>query len=194
MTEHSDILSRVCDLLGRRAGHAASELLEREYPYLRVEPSRRQYGPGDALRVFRRDGYVDRYSGRRLVFPGALRLVSHLLPAQFPYHPNWKTSASHSAYWELYPTIDHVVPVSRGGADSFDNWVTTSMLRNGAKGNWTLEELGWSLQVPGALAEWDGLEGWFVGQVERHPELRPLAGVREWYRAVAAVRREGRSG
>jgi len=61
------------------------------------------------------DGFIDRYSGQRLVFPGALRLLSHLLPAQFPFHTNWKTDSCHLAFYELFPTIDHVVPISRGG-------------------------------------------------------------------------------
>jgi hypothetical protein len=78
---------------------------------------------------------VDRYSGLPLVFPGVLRLLSRLLPQEFPFHPNWKMAETHPAYWELFPTIDHVLPVSRGGVDSDVNWVTTSMLRNAAKAN-----------------------------------------------------------
>jgi HNH endonuclease len=53
------------------------------------------------------------------------------------------------AFWEVGATIDHVVPVTRGGADDESNWVTTSMARNSAKMNWTLEELGWTLHPPG---------------------------------------------
>ena len=94
-------------------------------------------------RVFARDGFVDRYSGDKLVFPGTLlRLLSALMPDEFPAHPNWKMSASHVMYWELCPTIDHLVPVARGGADNESNYVTISMLRNSAKAHWTLEELG----------------------------------------------------
>ena len=40
-------------------------------------------------------------------------------------------------------TIDHVIPVARGGADDESNVVTTSMLRNSAKSNWLLDEVGW---------------------------------------------------
>ena len=43
------------------------------------------------------------------------------------------------------------------------------MLRNGAKGNWLLEELGWSLHPPGDMESWDGLLGWFV---ETHASTR----------------------
>lgn len=50
-------------------------------------------------------------------------------------------SECHIVYWELFPTIDHIVPVARGGRNSEENWVSTSMLRNSAKFNGTLEEL-----------------------------------------------------
>ena len=55
------------------------------------------------------------------MFPGALRLLIQLLPQQFPYPQNWKISSTHPAFWELFPTIDHIVPVARGGTDSEDN-------------------------------------------------------------------------
>jgi hypothetical protein len=104
--------------------------------------------------VFARDGFIDRYSGRRLVFPGTLRLPSRILPLEFLFHNNWKTDACHFAFYELFPTIDHLVPVSRGGADNESNWVSTSMIRNAAKSNFTVEELGWQTAPPGSLREW----------------------------------------
>jgi hypothetical protein len=68
---------------------------------------------------------------------------------QFPFQTNWRTDACHFAFWELVPTLDHILPVSRGGTDDESNWATTSMLRNSAKANFTLDELGWSLCSPG---------------------------------------------
>jgi len=98
-------------------------------------------------------------SGDRLAFPPVLRLLSHLMPEDFPFHPHGKMDKCHIAHWALYPSIDHVVPVARGGGDEESNWVTTSMLRNMAKGQATLEELGWELGPPGCLEDWDGLMG-----------------------------------
>ena len=60
-------------------------------------------------------------------------------------------SESHIVFWELFPPIDHVEPVARGGPDHCKNRVTTWMMRNSAKGNWTLEELGWQLLEGGSL-------------------------------------------
>lgn len=138
------------------------------------------------VQVFTRDGYVDRYSGQRLIFPGTLRLLSALMPEEFPSHPNWKMSESHLVYWELFPTIDHVVPVARGGSDDKTNWITTSMLKNSAKANWTLDELGWSLFPPGAIEEWDGLTRWFINYTDSNVGALSSAYLKRW--RVAATR------
>lgn len=93
-------------------------------------------------------------------------------------------SETHTAYWELFPTIDHVVPVARGGVDDHTNWVTTSMLRNAAKANWTLEELGWQLVPPGDSKQWDGLISWFVECLEYEQSHLADKYVRSWHRAA----------
>jgi hypothetical protein len=121
-----------------------------------------------------RDGFVDRYSGLRLVNPGVLRLLSALLPRDFPAHPNWKMSESHVAFWELFPTIDHVVPVARGGADEPSNWVTTSMFLNSAKSNALLDEIGWTLYPAGTLESWDGLTQWLMDYCSQSNDLADL--------------------
>ena len=72
-----------------------------------------------------------------------------------------EASETHIAFWELFPTVDHFLPVSRGGGDDESNWVTTSMLTNQAKGHWTVEELGW-VHPAGTVEEWDGLSRWLV--------------------------------
>ena len=113
-------------------------------------------------KVFLRDGFIDRYTGNKLLFPGLIRLLTVEFPEIFKYHPNWKMSETHIIYWELFPTVDHLKPVARGGEDNEDNWITTSMIRNAAKANWELEELGWTLHEKGNLANWDGLINYFL--------------------------------
>jgi hypothetical protein len=102
------------------------------------------------------NGFIDRYSGHRLVFPPVFRVLSVALPTDFPYHRNWKADVTHQAYYELAATIDHLLPVTRGGADDESNWITTSMAHHSAKMNWTLDECGWKLHPSGQLAKWDG--------------------------------------
>jgi 5-methylcytosine-specific restriction endonuclease McrA len=68
-------------------------------------------------------------------------------------------------------TIDHVLPKSRGGADSWDNLVACCLRCNNVKGDRTASEMGWSMRstprmphdptwmvrgVEHALPEWQG--------------------------------------
>jgi hypothetical protein len=69
------------------------------------------------LTTFVRDGFVDRYSGVRLVCVAALRLISKRPPDQLPFQANWRLDTCHVAFWDLAPTIDHILPVSRGGTE-----------------------------------------------------------------------------
>ena len=94
---------------------------------------------------------------------------------------------THPAYWELTATVDHLEAASRGGADDESNWVTTSMARNSAKGNYSLEDLGWSLQPPGDISEWDGLMRWFVEYTEDRPETIVDASMKKWRDAAVSV-------
>lgn len=166
---------------------AAEAQLRLEYPFAKRPVSQRKYSDAQAMRVFTRDGFVDRYSGDRLVFPGVLRIISLNLPHEFPFQKNWKMDETHMAFWELMPTVDHVIPVARGGVDSEENWVTTSMVRNSAKSNWLVEELGWSVRTVGGEGSWDGLLTWFFRYVGSHEDLLKEAYVRRWFRAARQV-------
>jgi hypothetical protein len=181
------IIRGVCQALARDDRDRAS-VLAREYPFEPTTNGGRRYSELEMTRIFFRDGFIDRYSGERLVFPGTLRLLSTLMPAEFPSHANWKMSDSHIVYWELFPTIDHVKPVARGGPDDDSNWVTTSMLRNSAKSSWTLEELGWTMHPPGSIEEWDGLTSWFVEYTAKNPGVVSTAYLRLWRAAAVKMR------
>ena len=177
-------ISRVCEAVARGSLDDAREILGLDYPFDPGAVAPRKYGPVEATRVFIRDGFVDRYSGQPLLFPPVLRVLSNVLPAEFPFHPNWKTEVTHPAYWELGATVDHLVPVTLGGADEESNWVTTSMSRNSAKMNWTLDQLGWQLFPPGEFTEWDGMISWFLDYLNVNPELLINRSVRQWHRAA----------
>ena len=181
------VIAAACRALvdGDRA-HAAA-IVQRDYPFGPAPVTERRFRPAAYTKVFVRDGFIDRYSGARLVFPPVLRVLSGVLPGCFPYHPNWKADRTHPAYWQLSATVDHLVPVTRGGADDESNWVTTSMARNAAKQNWTVGELGWRLHPAGALSAWDGLLAWFLEYTAAHPEAVVDNAVRQWRRAGVAA-------
>jgi 5-methylcytosine-specific restriction endonuclease McrA len=185
--DKADVLESICEALLKDEGAKARNIARSNYPFQFQKKGRRQITPLQSINLFLRDGFVDRYSGQRLIFPGMLRLLSECMPQEFPYHRNWKMSDCHIAYYELSPTMDHVVPVTRGGADDESNWVTTSMLRNSAKANWTLEELGWKLVPPGDLKDWDGLTQLYVELVESRPALLQDKALLNWHKLARRV-------
>jgi hypothetical protein len=137
--DKSAVLSDVCAALTGNQFALATDILRDRYPFAPLANVGRRYNFRQMIAVFMRDGFVDRYSGARLVFPARLRLISKLLPEPFPFHRNGRLDLCHFAFWEMFPTIDHLVPVARGGADDESNWITTSMVRNAAKSAFTLD-------------------------------------------------------
>jgi hypothetical protein len=185
--DKSVTLAAACRALTDGNSGQAEAIIRRDYPFAPVKAVVRRFSMTEYTRTYMRDGFVDRYSGERLVFPPVLRVLSFALPATFPYHPNWKTDQTHPAYWQLSATLDHVVPVTRGGADDPTNWVTTCWARNSAKSNWTLEEMGWRLFPPGSISEWDGLLSWFLEYTARNPAAIVDTTVENWRRAGEAA-------
>lgn len=59
-----------------------------------------------------------------------------------------------------------------------------SMLRNSAKANFTLDELGWSLHPPCDVKEWDGLLGWFIDQANADRTVPDDPYLRRWFSAA----------
>jgi hypothetical protein len=185
--EKGSVIAAICHALADGSIAKAESIIRADYPFAPAPVTARRFRPVEYTKAFVRDGFIDRYAGNRLLFPPVLRVLSFALPTLFPYHPNWKTDETHPAYWEVSATLDHVIPVSRGGADDESNWVTTSMARNGAKMNWTLEELGWQLRPAGAIGEWDGMMKWFLEYTARHPETIVDNAVRRWRQAAEVV-------
>lgn len=189
MKAKAEAVKSICQALSISGIDKASEIARREYPFSPVSSgATRTFREAQALRVFVRDGFVDRYSGSLLVFPPVLRVLTALLPDEFPFHRNWKMNKTHQAYWELFPTLDHVVPVARGGQADEENLVSTSMLRNSAKANSTLEELGWHLHPPGDMKRWDGMLTWCLEFIGSRQKLAEDIYIGRWYRAAVTCR------
>jgi hypothetical protein len=185
MNDKALVISQVCASITRGALDEAVAALSKDYPFAPSAVTKRAYGLVESTRVFIRDGFIDRYSGQRLIFPPVLRILSARIPEAFPFHPNWKTDVTHSSYWEVGATVDHLVPVTRGGSDAEFNLMTTSMARNSAKMNWTIEELGWSIHPAGDMNEWDGLFGWFMEYTAEHSDVHSAGSVKRWRKAAS---------
>lgn len=190
MHSKHEIIKEVCDTLTDESIAEAKGIIQKQYPFTPLTCNGRQYSNYQKTKVFLKDGFIDRYSGEKMVFPPVLRLLSNLMPTEFPFHNNWKMSECHFAYWQLLPTIDHVIPVTRGGEDNESNWVCTSQLKNSIKSNWLLEEIGWKLHEPGDLKDWDGLLNWFMLYVDAHQEVMGDKYIHSWHSAAKRASHE----
>ena len=191
----AETIVMVLEALDEEDTRKAGELVRSRYPFDPPVERRRSISVLDRVRVFLKDGFIDRYSGDRLFFPPVLELISLEIPKDFPTHRNGKFTECHVAHWELYASVDHCVPLARGGAHEMSNWVTTSTMRNLIKSHWKLEDLGWELLPAGKQEDWDGKLGWFLEYMEgqgaellstdsRAGEWPPNSWFREWHKAA----------
>lgn len=180
----ADVLKEVCDLIESENESEAEEVIKKKYPFQYTKYKSRSYTKSKMLGIFLRDGFIDRYSGYKLIFPPVLRILSIKFPESFPFHVNWKMSESHLAYWELTPTVDHIHPIAQGGTNDDGNLVCTSMMKNSAKSNFTLEQLGWKIFPQGDLDKWDGLIHWFLKYVEKNTDVLHNNYINQWYMAA----------
>lgn len=98
LTNKTQRVKEVCDALSRGDSVGASRIARRDYPFAAQPAAKRTLSAFAATSVFDRDGFLDRRSRAQLLFPGVLRLLSRLLPAEFLAHPNWKMSESRMIY------------------------------------------------------------------------------------------------
>ncbi|WP_204246360.1 hypothetical protein [Megasphaera sp. An286] len=61
------------------------------------------------------------------------------------------------------------------------------MMNNLAKGNFTLEQLGWTLKEKGDIRQWDGLSKLFVQAAERDVALLDIPRINAYYRATKVM-------
>ncbi|GAB2777461.1 HNH endonuclease [Salinimicrobium soli] len=174
------LIKNICGLLLEDRKQDCIDMAMEKFPFVESSPQKSQYSRYQMCRVFLRDGFIDRYSGNKLLFPGLIKTLTIEFPDIFKYHRNWKMSDTHMIYWDLFPTIDHLIPLARGGKDIFDNRITTSMIRNSAKSNWTIEEIGWALHPKGHLDDWDGLVHYFLELTNKNPYYEKDNYVRNW--------------
>ncbi len=78
--DKAEIMRRTCDALACGDECKEKETARREYPFEGRPSVGWKYTQYEMTRVFVRDGFTDRYTGQRLVFPGALRMLSRVLP------------------------------------------------------------------------------------------------------------------
>lgn len=78
--DKADIITDVCRSLTSSGVDAATVILHQEYKFDPEPITKRVYGPMESMRVFLRDGFIDRYTGTRVIFPPVFRLLSLVMP------------------------------------------------------------------------------------------------------------------
>lgn len=161
---------------------------------------RKSIGRTKMMEIFLRDGFVDQYTGERLFFPGTLLVLGKQLPTPFAVPQpgqGWRIGECHWIYWRLWPTVEHLDPVSRGGHnDTVERLITTSQMANSARGAWAPDEVPESIRIERFDYEqcrarrWDGMMQWFVEYTDAHPEVvEQDKQIQGWKKAALAAKK-----
>lgn len=188
--DKASLVKDICALLMDDRRQDCIDSAKKNYPFVDSMPQKRQYSKYQMCKVFLRDGFIDRYSGGKLLFPGLIKILTIEFPDIFKYHINWKMSDTHMIYWDLCPTIDHLIPIARGGYNNDSNLITTSMIRNSAKSNWTMEEIEWNLHEKGKLKNWDGLIHYFIDLTNKNSDYEQDKYVSSWKSVLLRTMKE----
>jgi len=88
--EKIDVIERAANRLLQHNVAEARIAIETEYPFHKLTAQGRNYTDKEKMAQFVWDGFIDRYSGQKLVNPGILKVLSYYMPETFPYHAHWK--------------------------------------------------------------------------------------------------------
>jgi hypothetical protein len=185
--EPLNVIENACELILNNQKEQAKAIINEHYKHVDSKNDTRSMSNFGKLKIFIRDGFIDRYTGTKLLFPNVLRILSTELDEVFPFHPNWKMTDCHIAFWEFFPTCDHIKPIARCGKDEPENIVTTSMKMNSAKSNFLLEELNWTLHGKGDIKNWNGMITWYLKYVENNQKILENNYIKSWHNALTTL-------
>lgn len=180
----ADALIHACLALEVGSVDAAKKIIERDFPFSQYVKDDKFFSVAEQLTVFKRDGFVDRFSGKRVFLPPVLIILSKELPEVFPRHPNWERVKTHQAHEMFSAAVKKIIP--SGSSQDIANLVTVSYLNKLSMGNATLDDLGLRLLSLEEIAaqRWDGMSDWFVNYVREHNTLLAENAIATWYKAI----------
>lgn len=169
-------IDRTALLAARKAAMDAiwSPAARHKYPAVRAMRAQRSSVGTHVIReAFARDHFTCRYCGRQTIHLDVLKLLSRAFPDLLPYDPGWKPVEALIVFWTHASSIEHHIPLARGGTNDALNIVTACYQCNDVKNYYLVEEIGWSLLSP-APSTWDGLTGRLPGLRAAVNTLRPV--------------------
>ena len=184
----ADVIVYACLALTDDNINTAKKIIEKGFPFSHYVDDKIKLSETEQLKIFLRDGFIDRYTGKKVFLPVVTNILSQAIPEVFPNHPNWKYTETHQAHALFYATVDKIVPSYSSSNKS--NLVTTSYINKIAKANANLEDLGWKLFSLEEIEEemWDGMMEWFINYVEKHQAFLNDNIIANWYKAVRNVK------
>lgn len=92
MTQNKKIetIEKASKLLLNNNKEEALEIINNQYKFEYKKTGKRSYNDKEKRKIFIRDGFIDRYSGDKLLNSGILKVFSTYFPKEFPYHRNWQ--------------------------------------------------------------------------------------------------------
>ena len=88
--EKGEIISEIAVHLLNNEQAKAKEIINSDYPHTPFTVEKRTYTTVQKMTQFVKDGFMDRYTGHKLVNPGMLKVISCYFPKEFPYQSHWK--------------------------------------------------------------------------------------------------------
>ena len=114
--------------------------------------------------VFCRDKWHCRYCNDAVFFSPILKVLESISPGHGYYHPNGKSDEMLALFANKFASVDHVNPVTKGGKNTLDNYVTSCWECNLKFGNKTHSD---GKPVPKEIniaitLRWDGLSSLYT--------------------------------
>jgi hypothetical protein len=119
---------------------------------------RADISPKMRIEVWKKDNWHCRYCQRPVFYAPSLKLLEKLNPGHKYFHPNGEEGSMLPLFQWSWASVDHVKPVSAGGKNEIENYVTACWKCNQGYKN---KEVGSGKPAPKEIIEsdWDGFYG-----------------------------------
>ena len=101
-----DVITLACEALSKGQLEESKEIIKVRYRFDMVETKKWNFSKTKLLQVFIRDGFIDRYSGEKLIPTGALSVLSELMPEGRLCLRNWWERLKRREYYWWLPERD----------------------------------------------------------------------------------------